>query len=238
MTFPVNPPARLAGFSASCNPEPLAHMGIRFDAQGRFLKEPGNSVVCHLTEGSASQGAIIALRALYQELPEADKLAFTPVSSLHMTLFQGVIDTRRALPYWPQDLPLDTPIEDVTEIFCQRLKHFRAGPGFRLGLTALTPTAMILEPVDEEDKAALADWRDRLARLFGYRHPDHETYEFHVGFAYVLSRFSDTALCHWEEVLQRETRHFQAKFACLELDPPAFSTFEDMTRFEEVVILD
>lgn len=26
-------------------------------------------------------------------------------------------------------------------------------------------------------------WRDALADIFGYRHPDHDTYEFHITFS-------------------------------------------------------
>lgn len=58
-------------------------------------------------------------------MPDADLLAFTPVSSLHMTLFQGIIEYRRRLPYWPQDVPLDTSVEAMRRLYLERLKSFR-----------------------------------------------------------------------------------------------------------------
>ncbi|MDO1582373.1 DUF1868 domain-containing protein [Rhizobium oryzicola] len=225
-------------YSETHHPLPSRHVGVRYDRSGNFLYEPGNTIVCHLTEGSETQAAIIDLRSLYLDLPEVERLAFTPVSSLHMTLFQGIIEHRRQPGFWPADLPLDTPIDDMTQIMAQRLARFQAGPSFRVGLVDLRPTGMTLDGVTEADKAALAEWRNRLVDLFGYRHPDHETYRFHITFAYVIRTLSDAALLEWQQVLGEQTEAFQARFEAIELNPPAFCSFNDMKHFEELVVLD
>jgi len=85
-------------FSANSHDEPPRHLGSRYNLDGEFLPEPGNTVVCHLLEGSQSESAIIKTRQRFLDMPEASQLAFTPVSSLHMTVFQGIIEFRRALP--------------------------------------------------------------------------------------------------------------------------------------------
>jgi hypothetical protein len=43
-------------------------------------------------------------------LPNGDRFAYTPVSSLHMTVFQGTIGERRQPDYWPGGIALDVPI--------------------------------------------------------------------------------------------------------------------------------
>ncbi|TGT28998.1 DUF1868 domain-containing protein, partial [Mesorhizobium sp. M4B.F.Ca.ET.169.01.1.1] len=91
----------LAGFFEGSNPKPPIHLGTRYDASGNFLLEPGNTVVCHLVDDSPSQAAIVEVRERMRAMPDADRLAFTPISSLHMTLLQGIIEYRRRLPYWP-----------------------------------------------------------------------------------------------------------------------------------------
>ncbi|RUW86501.1 DUF1868 domain-containing protein, partial [Mesorhizobium sp. M8A.F.Ca.ET.023.01.1.1] len=96
----------LAGFFAGSNPMPPTHLGTRYDTSGNFLIEPGNTVVSHLVSGSPSEAVVLAVRDRMMVMPDADRLAFTPVSSLHMTLFQGIIEYRRRLPFWPRDVPL------------------------------------------------------------------------------------------------------------------------------------
>lgn len=104
----------LARYAASSNFDTPRHLGTRYDVMGTFLREPGNTVVCHLVDASASERAVIEVRDRMLSMPDSGKLTFTPVSSLHMTLFQGIIEYRRALPYWPQDVPLNTGIDEMT----------------------------------------------------------------------------------------------------------------------------
>jgi hypothetical protein len=88
----------LAPLLASRLDVPPPRLGIRYDAAGNFLPEPGNTIVCHLERRSASEAAVLAVRERLMQLPGAECLAFAPAASLHMTLFQGVIDTRRRHP--------------------------------------------------------------------------------------------------------------------------------------------
>lgn len=227
----------LIAFSAAHGAGPSRHIGTRFDDKGNFLPEPGNTVICHLSENSDSRSAIVGMQERYRQMPEADHLAITPASSLHMTLFQGIIEYRRSAPFWPHDLPLDTPIDDMTEILAQRLAHFHAGPDFKVTISRMLPTGLRLVPVSEMDRRAMTEWRDRLAALFGYRHPDHDTYEFHVTFAYVVRPFSLDALLTWQSMLADAREEFFARFDDIALNSPAFCAFEDMKHFEERVIL-
>lgn len=228
----------LVPFSETEGSGPSHHLGIRFNQEGKFLPEPGNTIVCHLTEGSKTQASIRQMRNRYLTMPEADRLAFTAESSLHMTLFQGIIEYRRELPFWPADIPLETPIDDMTEIMAQRLEHFRAGPMFRVTIDHMTPHGLRLKPVGENDRLALAEWRNRLADLLGYRHPDHETYAFHITFAYRVRPLSEQALFAWQAMLTEARDAFCAQFDHIALNPPAFCTFEDMHHFEELLVLD
>lgn len=227
----------LVPFSETEGAGPSRHLGVRFNQEGKFLPEPGNTIVCHLTGGSKTQAAIRQMRSRYLTLPEVDRLAFTAESSLHMTLFQGIIEYRRQQPFWPADLPLDTPIDDMTEILAQRLEHFQAGPQFRVTIGHMTPLGLRLKPVSDADAKAIGEWRNRLADLLGYRHPDHETYELHTTFAYLIRPLSEQALFEWQAALTEMRDNFCAEFDHIELNPPAFCAFEDMHHFEELVVL-
>jgi len=230
-------PAELHFFSSTLTTTPLRHMGIRHTPDGVFLKEPGNTIVCHLLKDSLSAKAVLDARTRMQSLPEAENLAYTAESSLHMTLFQGIIEGRRALPYWPEDLALDAPIDAMTKAYIERLDGFEAPSAFKVEVIGATPNGLTLAGVTDKDRQTMKDWRDQLAAIFGYRHPDHETYAFHITFAYVLERFSDEAILIWEKALKEIVEDLREAAPIIELAPPAFCSFEDMNHFEELVVL-
>jgi len=203
----------LRGYAKSHNASPPRHLGQRYDANGAFLPEPGNTVVCHLTADSETERALADARAQYLCMPEADRLAITPLSSLHMTLFQGIIEYRRSPEYWPAGMSLDTPID------------------------ATLPTGLVLEGATKADRENLKVWRDRLADLFGYRHPDHDDYVFHITFAYMIDWLSEEVLERWQTMLQDIADDIRRRAPVLELKPPAFCAFKDMNHFEELVVL-
>jgi len=231
-------PNHLRFASLSDNPGQIPHLGTRYDTSGRFLTERGNTVVCHLVEGSETASVIADARERFTQMPNADKLAFTAASSLHMTLFQGIIETRRALPYWPDDVPVDTPVYDMTAIMLDRLALFEPGEAFRMQVTHATPNGLTLDAVTDRDRAILKDWRDRLAELLGYRHPDHDTYIFHITFAYMIERFDDAMLAAWVPFLEDVAADIRRRSPVIELRPPAFCAFDDMNHFEELLVFE
>jgi hypothetical protein len=224
--------------SAADHDQPPRHLGSRYNAEGEFLPEPGNTVVCHLVEGSQTEKAIIATRQRFLDMPEAPQLAFTPVSSLHMTVFQGIIEFRRALPYWPENMPLDTPIDVMTEYYRQRLSAFPALPAFNMQVTGLRPVGLVMKGATVEDDRIVALWRDTFADFFGYRHPDHGTYEFHITLSYIISWFEPECLPRWQVMLDEELEKLRAAAPVIEMRPPAFCEFRDMNHFKERVIFD
>jgi hypothetical protein len=80
-------------------------------------------------------------------------------------------------------------------------------------------------------------WRDKLARTFGYRHPDHDTYVFHITFAYLIRGLPDAAVPQWQPFLDESLEFLQRAAPVIELKEPAFCRFRDMTHFEELLIL-
>lgn len=232
-----NLPEHLHFFSKSRTNALLRHIGTRHTKDGVFLKEPGNTVVCHLVKGSLSAEAVLDARMRMQSLPESEKLAYTDETSLHMTLFQGIIEDRRMVPYWPEDLPLDTPIDAMTEHFIKRLQDFEAPETFKVEVIGATPNGLSVRGITAKDRDRMALWRNKLADIFGYRHPDHDRYAFHITFAYLLDRFSDEALQTWTIALTEIVEHLRETAPIIELRPPAFCAFEDMNHFEELLVL-
>jgi len=225
-------------FGAAENADAPLHLGSRYDEAGTFVSDPGNTVVAHLVPGSVTETALLAARQRYLSMADADGLAFTAASSLHMTLFQGVLDRRRETPFWPEDVPLDMPLREVTDLMLARLTGFSAGPDFAVELVQAVPTGLIVEGVSEADRQAMAEWRDRFAALLGYRHPDHERYQFHITFAYPIRWIADQRLGVWADMLDEITDTIKQQVPVLELRAPAFCVFDDMNHFQELLVFD
>ncbi|TIS96348.1 DUF1868 domain-containing protein [Mesorhizobium sp.] len=227
----------LAGFFAGSNPNAPVHLGTRYDTYGNFLIEPGNTVVCHLASGSPSEAVVTEVRERMRAMPDADRLAFTPVSSLHMTLFQGIIEYRRRLPYWPGDVPLDTSIDDMTRLYVERLKGVQDCGAFKVRVVDVVPTGLTVAGASDEDERIMRAWRDALSVPFGYRHPDHDSYTFHITFAYQIRRLDDEMASQWQDVFDDCLSLLARQAPVIELRPPAFCSFKDMKHFEELLVL-
>jgi hypothetical protein len=227
----------LDDYFAANRSDPPRHLGTRYNAAGEFLPDPGNTIVCHVVPGSRTEVALLEARQRIMDKANGT-LAFTAPQSLHMTLFQGILDRRRSVPLWPQGIALDTPVEATTELFRKRLEDFVPGPSFAVKATAVFPSGIVVDGVTAADRHALADWRNRLAEAFGYRHPDHDVYEFHITYAYPIRWFEPVELNGWRALLDELLVSIRLASPVLELCAPALCSFDDMNWFEELMVLD
>ncbi len=210
------------------------HLGQRFDATGRFLTEHGNTVVAQVAPGSATEAALITLRDALQALPQAAHFTFTTVASYHMTVFEGVVDTRRTEAFWPEGLPLDAGIDEMTARMIDRLTGWQAPARFSMRITEVTPFGLRLTGATDEDEVNARAWRDSLSRALGLRTPRHDSYGFHTTLAYVMTPLPADALPGLRAAMDDLTARMQAAVPVLDLDRPAFCRFSDMNAFPPV----
>lgn len=216
---------------------PPRYLGIRFDAAGRFLPTPGNTVVSHVVPGSRTQEALRRVRQGLIDLPYGDCFAYTPVPSHHMTVFQGTIESRRKPEYWPEGMSLDAPVEEATALLLDRLEAFPAAEPFWMKVASVTPLGVVLTGATDKDERTVRTLRDDLARPFGYRHPDHDSYTFHVTLAYPKAWLPAGAEATYLPALEALTTALVDDIDVVELDAPAFCEFTDMTEFRRLRFL-
>lgn len=213
------------------------HLDTRFDASGRFLTEHGNTVVAQVVPGSATEAALIDLRAALQALPQAAHFTFTAIESYHMTVFEGVTETRRKAGFWPEGLGHDLPIDTMTAQMTDRLAGWQPPPPFRMRVTAVTPFGLRLTGATAQDEANARAWRDSLSRALRLRTPRHDDYGFHTTLAYVMTPVPVAALPALRTALDDLTAQVQAAIPVLDLARPAFCQFADMNAFPPVLPL-
>ena len=226
----------IARFAAGQNAKPPSRLGQRYSAT-RFLPEGGNTVVCHLDQSVPSHRAILEARERMQALPGAENFLYTPAASLHMTVFEGVIETRRTADAWPADIDRDAPVATVTEALMKRLEPFSAPPAFAVRVKDVLPTGLLLTGATTEDDRIMRDWREALTTPFGYRHSDHDAYRFHMTFAYPTGWIPDDLVPVWIEELNAIRKDLSQAAPVIPLKAPAFCRFADMEAFEELRVL-
>lgn len=222
-------------FAETNNTSPPVRLGQRYSAT-EFLPEHGNTVVCHLDLDAPGHERVLAARARMQALPEASRFLFTPVESLHMTVFEGVIETRRTADAWPLEIDREAPVDEVTEWHLARLAGFEPPAPFQVRVAGVRPTGLVLTGATDADLARMRAWREALTGPFAYRHDNHDAYTFHMTFAYPAAWLPDAVLPEWEATY-REILDDLQRLPALPLRPPAFCRFADMTFFEELLVL-
>ncbi|MEL6467751.1 MAG: DUF1868 domain-containing protein [Pseudomonadota bacterium] len=220
----------VGGLSAGSNSNPPERLGLRYD-RSRFLPEGGNTVVCHLDLDAPGHLAVLKARARMQMLPGAARVLYTPIQSLHMTVFEGALDSRRIEDAWPKHLPLDAPMSDVTADLHDRLAAFTAPGPFQVRAVGLRPTGLQLAGATAADEAVMRAWRDALTVPFNYRHQAHDSYRFHMTFGYMLDWIPDDLVAVWDAAMQEILADLIAEAPVMPLQRPAFCTFDDMTHF-------
>ena len=226
----------LVAHAASNNTAPPIRLGSRYDADG-FLPECGNTIVRHLDLSAPAHAAVLRARARLMDLAGAECLLFTPKESLHMTVFEGVIETRRTDDAWPAGQDRAAEISDITAALKPRLAAFVPPASFDVSVVDIGVNGLVLDGVTEADRALMRMWRDALTVSFGYRHAAHDDYRFHMTFAYSLGWIDDAHLADWDRAFREILSDLRAAAPVIPLRPAAFCTFDDMERFEEIVVL-
>ena len=227
----------LSGFAARKHDGSPDRLGQRF-SKTAFLPEAGNTIVCHLDFDAPTHARILTGRERMLSLPGASRFLMTPVSSLHMTVFEGVIETRRTRDAWPKEIDRNAPVHDVTTAYLQRLEGFGAPGEFKMRVSGLYPMGLVLEGATPADKAALLEWRNALAEALGFRHAEHDSYVHHMTLGYAAQWLGDDQIEAWQTALPDILTDLQSLDYTVPLKPPAFCTFADMTHFEEQLVLD
>jgi hypothetical protein len=216
---------------------PNQRLGVRYDQAGRFLPEAGNTIVAQVIPGSPTEEALIWLREALMALPCGHHFAFTDVKSYHMTVFEGVIESRRAEGFWPAALPLDATIDKATSAMTAMLNSLPELPDFDIRPLEVTPFGLLLAGATEQDTAKVALWRDTLSAALGYRTPLHDSYRLHTTLAYAHTWLPQEALPDYTEAMGRLTRELLARLPRMDLERPAFCRFADMNAFPPVLSL-
>jgi hypothetical protein len=209
------------------------HVGEKFNEDGSVRPYPGVTIICFAQASDALYQAGVQVQAGLQQQPYGHKFALLPPPSFHMTVFSLILDAQRDPSYWSPSLPLDAPLAQADAFFEARVAAVPPPAGLRMCLTYIGGRGLSfrLSPADEHTYDALRAYRAHIAQATGVRHPDHDTYEFHLTLAYnlqVLTHEENQAFGRWRTAQGEALRCAVGIFAPL---PPVLTFFDDMFRF-------
>jgi len=212
----------------------------KFTVDGAVRPFPGNTIICHLSQGSELHTLLARLALDLDRSNKGALYTLLPPSSWHMTVFEGVCDQVRTRGFWPADLPTDASLAECNAAFSQKLSAFDMNitPPFRMRISGYTPRVdgigLHLETSDPAEEARIRKLRDRLSKELQIRHPSHETYGFHLSIAYFIRFPTDDERSALDTMLFNHLQDMPTEF---ELAAPEFCFFDDMFEFRRQFFL-
>ncbi len=209
----------------------------RFDGSGGEVSCPGNTVIAHIYDTAALQ-ALTAAQSALAATEAGACFAWLPKSSLHCTLFNGLLYAERDAAHWPRTLPFDASRNEADAHMATGF-HETAVPE-----TAITmcPDAMrglssdalgvSLSPSTPDTNKALRAYRDRLAAATGLAHrPGHDDYIFHITLGYLIAWPTPKAAAAFDAVADQQLSRLKQELPYLLLAKSEYTRFAGMTHF-------
>ena len=210
-------------------------IGKKFAPDANPLECLGNTTICHVPPGSAAFSALVSAQARLKAGPHADAFAFLPANSLHMTIFEGVIDYFRTPTRWPEHMAIDASVDAVTADLATRLdglglpRAFKARPTGIFGGFSVRMTG-----ADAAQEALLRQARDMLRATTGIKRPDHASYAFHITLGYLMRWLSTEEANLVMDLSESVEADLLAQMPQIDLGPVEFCRFSTMERFERL----
>lgn len=208
----------------------------KFNPDGTVRTFPGCSIVTHLTPNTPVHLGLRQVQARLTASPVGRCFTPLPPSSFHMTVMDLVCDQVREPAYWSRQIPLDAPLAVVDARLALHVAKVQPAPGplhmriDRLGPPDVT-VHVLVEPADSETRQALGRYRQAISRATGVRHPNHETYGFHISLAYRIAEMSEAEQRAYETFAAQTHAQLGSTVDRLTLDAPDLVFFDDMFSF-------
>lgn len=216
-----------------------AAVGLKFTPEGKPLICRGNTMICHVDPRSVAHAALVTAQERLRQGPLAQAFTFLPPQSLHMTIFEGVIDYSRRQDRWPGHLPTDAPIDAVTQDFANRLRGTGLAQGFTVRPEGIFGGFSVrIAGADPHEQTLLRQTRDRLQAASNLIRPDHDAYEFHITLAYNLRWFTPDEAQSVIGLSEAVGAELMALAPCMTLGPVEFCSFDTMHHFERLALID
>jgi len=227
---------RVADLSQNKDGRPPRFVDSRFAEDGSPLPYAGLTFVSSPSAGSVISNWLAEFIEKLRAVQGACVFAWLPLSSLHLTLFDGACDRRRRPELWPSDVALDMSMRQLRDIYRARTELLAAPAMTGLEFCGLESgpngggLVLLLKPAGL-NMPVMRQYRDRLADALGIRAPDHDSYRFHVTIAYLVRWMDAERATSFAAAAESLYANMVGRLGPFDLAPARLCAFEDMTRF-------
>ena len=214
-------------------------VGRKFTPEGAPLSCPGYTTICHVDPSSDAFQALVEAQDALKAGPTAQAFTFMPPTSLHMTIFEGVIDYSRSPERWPKHLPLDASIEQCAEDAKQRLAPATLDTVFTVRPVGIfAGFSVSMAGATEQQEALLRETRNRLRDTLDLHRGDHDAYQLHITLAYPLRWLGADEALQVIDLSRNVTDRLLQQMPELSLGPLELCTSNTMHRFDPIMPLE
>ncbi|MDF2650980.1 MAG: hypothetical protein K0Q73_6785 [Paenibacillus sp.] len=204
----------------------------KFNKDGTFRWFPGNTIVCDLSNDQNVLNEIHRIQERYRELPFSSKFVYMPIESIHMTVMELLCYFHQEKSVWSSFLDIDAPLEETDAFFAEKLETVDMPRDFAMKVESVGFGHCIwLRPADQATAERLRDFRDKVAQVTGVKFPDHDSYEFHITYAYQLMHLTPEEETHLSEVLDQISSKVKEHLDTVNTGQVLYTVFKDMSRF-------
>jgi len=213
------------------------HVGTKFNRDGTARTFPGNTVISKIGSDMPVYAALVEAQNRLKSLECAQKYAFLPPASFHMTVIEGLCDQVRKPKNWTTKLALDLPLVDTNKFLIDLFPLITPPDLVEMRIAGRGGTGVLmimLEPADKESMIAMTAYRDRFADETGIRFPGHDDYKFHISLAYNLIELTESEERQLTQTYASVLHDISTTIGSFRLNPPSLACFENMLTFNDL----
>lgn len=218
-------------------------VGQKFHQDGSVRTFKGNTFICHLDK-SQDYNQIIELvewaQNQFKAMKCADKYVFLPLTSMHMTVFDGVCDQVRNKSHFSSKVPRSQVINEITDYFLEELKKVQYLPNFQMKFShvyncEIGGTALGLVPENEQTVQYIKELRNTLSEVTGVRMPNFDSYAFHITLSYKVIMLNEEEKVELENTTRKVEQHLLENMPEFLLNKVDFCEFDNMFEFKPLL---
>lgn len=219
-------------------------VGVKFEKNGQVKEFKGNTFLCHISTNETkllaeikwAQDQLKAMNCAY-------KFAFLPMTSMHMTVFEGVCENIRQQSLWTNKLSLDASLSTVSGMFIDTLATMPKLGYFEMDFHSIYNcpiggSAIRIKPATAASNESIWQCRSLLSQATGIKHPNYDDYHFHISLSYRIIELDEDDREEVLRVTKGITERLNNTFGRFTHGPVEFCHFNDMFKYTPLTILD
>lgn len=160
----------------------------KFTTRGEVLAFSGSSIISFMDQNT--QTLVEVGKMVQNEFSKQsfyNKMVLLPTNTFHITVLGLIQECYRDT--WPSYIPKNASISEANRLLYERFIQVKSPSNIQLEVVGLVPQAILLNPVNKEDKYKLNYYRQSLQRQLELE-LDVEPFQYHMSVAYVVDELT------------------------------------------------